>query len=140
MKDLVSGGNYVIGSHVRRHRREFWLQILLPILLAGIVVFGGSYLLLASDVNGVDRFAQIATMLIILPLLLIGLTLLLLLVLLIYALDRLMNWLPPNAFWLQRQVARLNGRVRRAADLAVKPVFLFEGWTSAVKRLLNRPN
>ena len=122
----------------RRHRRELWWQIWFPLLIAvAAIVFGVNFLLNNGGGN-TENISQIATMLLILPLLVIGIILLALLVALIYGLAMLMNWLPPNAYWLQRQIQRINHRVMQATNIAAEPVLRLESWSSALRRVFRR--
>jgi hypothetical protein len=59
-------------------------------------------------------------------------------VLMIYALARLMNWLPPQAFRLQRAMRQVNARIIQAADIAAKPVLLLDSWQKAAERIWRR--
>lgn len=122
----------------RRHRRELWWQILFPLLLSVALISGGAYLLVSRGGASSEILSQIATMVLILPLLVIGLMLLIVLGALIYALALLMNWLPPNAFWLQGQIQRVSHRAIQAADLLAEPVLRLESWSSATKRIFRR--
>ena len=95
-------------------------------------------MLLTRSSDSVEGFSQIATIMLILPLLLIGLMLLILIGLLIYALALVVDRLPPNAFWLQGQIQRISQRSVRAADLLVEPLLRLESWFSAAKRIFRR--
>ena len=77
-------------------------------------------------------------MLLILPLLLIGLILLIVIGAVIYGLAQLMNWLPPNAFWLQGQFQRVSHRVVQAADIVAEPVLRLDSLSSALRRVFKR--
>jgi predicted PurR-regulated permease PerM len=122
----------------RRHRRETWWQIWFPLLLAiAAVGFGVNYLL-DSGAGNTESVSQIATMMLVLPLLVIGIILLVLLGGLIYGIASLMNWLPPNAFWLQRQIQRINHRVLQATNIAAEPILRLESWSSALRRVFRK--
>ena len=122
----------------RQHRREFWWQVLFPILLIMLLVFGGAYLLLTGSPASIPSLAQISTMLLILPLVALGLVALFLVVMLIYALAVVMKWLPPNAFWLQKQIQHINHRAKQGADLASEPILRLDSWTTAARKTLRR--
>lgn len=122
----------------RKHRREVWWQIYFPLFLIVALIAYGANTLFTGNSGSVESLSQIATMMLILPLLLIGLMLLVLIGGLIYALALLMNWLPPNAFWLQSQIQRISQRSVRAADLLVEPLLRLGSWSSAINQVFRR--
>lgn len=135
---IPSQGSQVNLKSQRRQRREFWWQILFPLLASVALIFVGVDWLLNQGGGSTESLSQIATMLLILPLLLMGLILLIALWAVIYGLARLMKWLPPNAFWLQGQIQRVSQRVVQAADLIAEPVLRLDSWSSALKRVFRR--
>jgi predicted PurR-regulated permease PerM len=106
-------------------------------VLIAALAFGVNFLL-KNGAGNTENVSQIATMMLILPLFVIGIILLVLLGALVYGLARLMNWLPPNAYWLQRQIQRINHRVTQATNIAAEPVLRLESWSSALRRIFRR--
>lgn len=122
----------------RQHRRQSWLQIGLPFALAVILLTALIIWLVTSGTGEVGSLAQIATMLLAGVGLFLGLFTLGFLVMGIYALARLMNWLPPQAFRLQRAIRQVNARVVQVSDVAAKPILLLDSWGKAAERVFRR--
>ncbi len=122
----------------RKHRNEFWWQILFPILIIFILIGLGAYYLISGNSASIGSMAQIGTMLMLIPLILIALLLILITMALIYALLILMKWLPPNTYWLQNQIMRFNKRAEQAADMAAEPILRFDSWSKALRKTFER--
>jgi len=122
----------------RRHRIESWWQIWFPLLLVVSLLAGGVYLLAASSPGSLGALAQVSTMLIAMPLLLIGLLLLLILGVAIYAVSYVIGWLPPLAFRIQSLAARIAAASRRTADLAAEPVLRLDSWAGVARHVIER--
>lgn len=122
----------------RRHRRQLWTQILLPLLGMMLIILGVILLTAVSTFRhdgDVERWAAISTMWIVAPLLAAGLLVLLLFVGLIYGMARLLALVPPYTGQAQKIVWRIQGYAKRGADMAAKPVLVLEGITAMLKRL-----
>lgn len=120
------------------HRRQLWTQILLPMLGALILVIAVVILAAVSTFheNGeVERWAAISTIWMVIPLMAAGLFLLIVFLGLIYGMARLLALLPPYTGQAQRFAWRVEGAVKRGADLAVRPVLLAESVIATVRRL-----
>lgn len=135
---IPSQGSQVNLESQRRQRREFWWQILFPLLASVTLISFGAYWLLSQGGGSTESLSQIATMLLILPLLLIGLILLIAVGAVIYGVALVMKWLPPNAFWLQGQIQRVSHRVVQAADMLAEPVLRLDSLSSALRRVFRR--
>lgn len=120
------------------HRRDLVRKILLPILLATAVVIAVAVLTgLAAfrEDSGVARWAAISTIWIVLPVMTAGMILLIVFIGLIYLMARLLRLIPPYTDKAQKFAWRVEGYVRRGADMAVKPVLAAEALTAALKKL-----
>ena len=126
------------GNHFsyQNHRRQFWLQIFLPMImaillifalaiLAGIAAFGGS--------GDSARWAAISTIWLVIPVMFFGLILLALLGGLVYLLARTLQVIPPYTSKAQYYVNRGASEARRFSDMAAQPVLLFEGIKASLK-------
>ena len=121
-----------------KHRRELWTKILIPMLLAVAVIVAVATLTgIATfrDNGEVERWAAISTIWIVIPIMGAGLLLLLIFLGIIYGMARLLQLIPPYSGYTQRVVWRIEGYVKRGADMAVKPVLALEGITATLKRL-----
>ena len=122
----------------RKHRREFWWQILIPIIFLFILLVYGVYFLLSNNTASVASMAQIGSMMLLLPVILFAVVFFVLCLALIYLLAIVIKWIPPKANLLQNIIYRVNHRVKQAADISVKPLIFIESWTKAARNSINR--
>ncbi len=123
----------------QNHHRELWTKILAPMLIAAAFLVALSvWIGLATfrDNGDVGRWAAISTIWIVVPFMLVGLIFLAIFGGLIYGMARLLNLIPPYSGYAQRIVWRVQGYVKRGADLAVKPIFGAEGLLASLRRLI----
>jgi energy-coupling factor transporter transmembrane protein EcfT len=123
------------------HRRQMWTQILLPLLLT--VLFFIAVILLTGiatfrDNGEVGRWAAISTIWLVIPFMLAGLIFLALLAGMIYLLARLVGVIPPYSYQVQGFVYRIEGHVKRGAELTRKPVLLVDILKSQIKKMVQR--
>jgi hypothetical protein len=125
----------------RRHRSQRTIQILLPVILAAIVFIAVVALVIIATANGtgdVGRWAAVSTIWIAIPTCLMGFVLLALFSGLVYLMGRLLGIAPTYTGRAQDFVHKLAIRIRRAADVTVKPVFAVNGFGATIKALLGR--
>jgi hypothetical protein len=125
----------------RRHRKQRTSQIILPMVLAAILFIGMIVLVNIAtfrDNGDVGRWAAISTIWIVIPVCISGFIFLALLGGLVYLMARLLGVAPTYTGMAQDFVHRLAIRIRRAADMAVKPVFSVNGFGASLKALLGR--
>lgn len=124
----------------KRHRRQRTSQILLPIILAALLFLGMTVLVIVGTSNGGDvgRWAAISTMWISIPVCIAGFVFLAVIGGLVYLMGRLLGVAPTYTGRAQDFVHRLAIRIRRAADVAVKPVFSAQGFGATLRALLGR--
>lgn len=125
----------------RRHRKQRTSQILLPIILAAILFLALVILVILATANGtgdVGRWAAISTMWIAIPTCIMGFVLLALLGGMVYLMGRLLGVAPTYTGKAQDFVHKFAIRIRRAADMAVKPIFSVNGFGATIKAILGR--
>ena len=125
----------------RRHRKQRTSQIILPMVLAAILFIGMIVLINIAtfrDDGDVGRWAAISTIWIVIPVCIAGFIFLALLGGLVYLMARLLGVAPTYTGMAQDFVHKLAIRIRRAADMAVKPVFSVNGFGASLKALLGR--
>ena len=125
----------------RRHRKQRISQIILPMVLAAILFIGMIVLVNIAtfrDNGDVGRWAAISTIWIVIPVCISGFIFLALLGGLVYLMARLLGVTPTYTGMAQDFVHKLAIRIRRAADMAVKPVFSVNGFGASLKALLGR--
>lgn len=125
----------------RRYRRQRINQIIVPIVLAAILFIGMVILVNIAtfrDNGDVGRWAAISTIWIVIPVCISGLVFLALLGGLVYLMARLLGVAPTYTGKAQDFIHKLAIHIRRAADMAVKPVFSVNGFGATLKALLGR--
>ena len=125
----------------RRHRRQRTSQIILPMVLAAILFIGMIVLVNIAtfrDNGDVGRWAAISTIWIVIPVCIAGFIFLALLGGLVYLMARLLGVAPTYTGMAQDFVHKLAIRIRRAADMVVKPVFSVNGFGASLKAFLGR--
>ena len=122
----------------RAHRREVWWQIIFPLLLGVALGCAGLYALLSGRFGDVQNAAGLATILIIVPIMVIGVVLFLLSAGLIFALGRAMHWIPTQTIKAQRLAKDASNQVARGANMLAGPLLFFDSWANAVSSVFKR--
>ena len=125
----------------RRHRKQRTSQIILPMVLVAILFLGMIVLVNIAtfrDNGDVGRWAAISTIWIVIPVCIAGFIFLALLGGLVYLMARLLGVAPTYTGKAQDFIHKLAIHIRRAADMAVKPVFSVNGFGATLKALLGR--
>lgn len=125
----------------RRHRKQRASQILLPIVLAAVLFIGMVVLVNIAtfrDNGDVGRWAAVSTIWIVIPVCIAGFVFLVLLGGLVYLMARLLGVAPTYTGQAQGFVHKLAIRIRRLADVTVKPIFALNGFGASLKALLGR--
>ena len=108
----------------RRHRRQVWTQILIPILVVAAVVLAAIVIAgLATFQNGTDpgRWVAISTIWLALPLLFASLVLIFVLAAAVFLLVRINGILPQYSFRAQTAARSVETAVKRAGEMARRP-------------------
>jgi len=124
-----------------KHRKQLVWQIILPMVLTALLFVGMIVLIYFAtfrDAGDVDRWAAISTIWIVIPIMLGMLIFLALLGGIIYLLAKLLNITPTYTGIAQDYVHIAAGYIKRAADAAVKPIFLLDGIGASVKAFFGR--
>ena len=125
----------------KNHRRQFWLQIFLPMLIAvlfiiavavwtGIATFG-------QDGDS-PRWAAISTIWLVIPVMFFSLLFLAILIGLIYLLARALNVIPPYTAKAQYYVNRGANEAKRFSDISTQPVLFIEGIRASIKAFFGK--
>ena len=125
----------------RRHRKQRTIQIILPVVLAALLFLAMVVLVNIAtfrDNGDVGRWAAISTMWIAIPVCIMGFIFLAVLGGLVYLMGRLLGITPTYTGKAQDFVHKLAIRIRRAADMTVKPIFAVNGFGATIKALLGR--
>jgi ABC-type dipeptide/oligopeptide/nickel transport system permease component len=124
-----------------RHRKQRTTQIIVPVVLAAIVFISLIVTVLVAISRGnadAGRLAAISTMWIAIPTCIIGLVFLALVVGMSYLMVQLFGIAPTYTGRAQDIVHKLAIRIRRAADMAVRPIIALNSYGATIKALLGR--
>jgi hypothetical protein len=124
----------------KNHRRQFWLQIFLPTILAVLLIIVVAVITSVSAFGQGDspRWAAISTIWLVIPVMFFGLAVLALLLGLVYLLARTLNVLPPYSSQAQHYVNRGASEAKRFLDMAAEPVMSIEGLKASIKAIFGR--
>ncbi|HSA99864.1 MAG TPA: hypothetical protein VLE49_04385 [Anaerolineales bacterium] len=125
----------------QRHRRQLATQIILPMVLAVLLCLALVVLLNLATFRGngdVARWAAVSTIWIVIPVMIASLVFLAVLAGLIYLLARLLGIAPRYTSQAQEFVQMLGIRIRRAADVPVRPVIYLDGIGASIKALFGK--
>ncbi len=107
------------------HRRQVAWQIVLPIVLAGLILVGVTYLLVVATFryNGeVDRWAAVSTMWLAIPVALGGLVELAAFIAFAWAIGKAAAFIPPYTRKAQVFTSEVEARVKESAVYARRPL------------------
>ena len=124
-------------ASVSKHKKEYLLQILLPILLTALIVVGLVVFLAYATLSGggaLGNMKDISFIWIMLPMLLSALILLVVLIAAIYGMGRLLDVTEPFTGKVQKKVYQINETIRDAAAKVVKPVITAKAWIQFFNR------
>jgi hypothetical protein len=128
-------------SSYRKHRRQTFWQVLLPVLLSVLVVLAGLVLLIMLA-NGGDPagklsvWADTSLIWVLLPMLGLGLMIILILGAVIYLLARLLKILPTYTAIVQHYFKVAEAWVKALADKVTHPVVKARGYQAGAGHLL----
>jgi hypothetical protein len=125
----------------RNHRRQFWVQIFLPMILAALLIVVIAVLtgIAAFGKYGeAPRWAAISTIWLVIPVMVFGLLFLAILIGLIYLLAQALKTSPPYTAKAQYYVNRATSAAKRYSDATIKPVMFLQGIAASIKTLFGR--
>ena len=125
----------------QNHRRQFWIQIFLPIILAVL------FILVVAVITGIAAFGQngdsprwaaISTIWLVIPVMFFGLIFFALVAGLVYLLAQALKVIPPYSSKAQYYVDRGASEAQRFSDMATKPVLFLEGIKASLKAIFGQ--
>ena len=125
----------------KKHKRQFWLQIFLPMLVAILLIVAVAvWTGLATFGEGSDspRWAAISTIWLVIPVMFFGLLVLALLVGLVYLLARGLKVIPPYTAKAQYYVNRGTDVAKQVSEKATQPVLFLQGIAASLKAFFGR--
>ncbi|MFN3490794.1 MAG: hypothetical protein ACK40V_01105 [Anaerolineales bacterium] len=124
-----------------QHRKQRVTQIILPVIISTLIFIGFIIWVSFAAFNqggDVGRWAAISTIWIIIPIMIVGLIILALLIALIYLMARAIGGLPYYTGVAQDYVFIAEGYIKRAANMAVKPIIAINGWLEIIKAFFEK--
>jgi hypothetical protein len=122
----------------QNHRRQLWMQILLPIILAILLIIAVAVITGLAAFGANDRspiWAAISTIWLVIPVMFFGLLVFAILAGLVYLLAQALRAIPPYTSKAQYYVNRGASEAKRFSDMAAQPVLLFEGIKASLKTI-----
>jgi hypothetical protein len=126
--------NRTLSEAKSRRRSQFWIQIILPVILAaGLVIAVGFFAARTPDNARINQWSNVSAVLVILPVLLSCFIGLIVLAAMSYGSAKLIKVLPPVFRQVQFRFYQVELAVRRVADKAAAPLIKSRSTASGVK-------
>lgn len=123
---------------LKRHRRESFWQITFPILLFIAILLGAFALVILTGTTGISGVADMALILVSLPLLVIGLIVLALFVGLVVGVVWLASKTPVATGFVQDMTTRAAGIVQKAMQIVANAIMPVIAGFSTARQLMSR--
>lgn len=127
-----------ISSTQRSHRWQVAWQILVPLCAAILLLAVLLAFVLAGGSAGIERWAQVAAILLALPTMAVGIAILVMTLLVNSGVVKLIKWLPPRAAQVQRVTQGVNAATQAASRVASRPFIQLEAWGEALRKIFRR--
>jgi energy-coupling factor transporter transmembrane protein EcfT len=124
-----------------KHRKDTAWKIIFPVVLSSVLCIGLIVLIWFATFRGggdVQRWADISTMWIAIPVMIMLLVFLALLGGIVYLLAKLLNITPKYTILVQDFFYKIEGYARRGADAAAKPFIFVDSIGASINRFLER--
>ena len=126
---------------LRRHRRELWIQILLPILLAWVLLLGTVAVASVAAFKGngdAARWAAISTIWLAIPSMLMAVIVLATLIVMVVLVWRFGRGIPRYSWRAQRLLNRVETTTKRGAEMVRRPTSALRAFVTFVRGRLER--
>ena len=120
--------------HSPRFIRQVWLQIYLPLFVGILLLIGFVGLIRRSAVGTPSVWADASTVILLIPVIVIGLLFMLASIALAIGLGYRVGWLPGPIRRGWEVFMQVEATVRRGADLAVRPMLMAKGLSASVRQ------
>jgi len=120
--------------HSPRFIRQVWLQIYLPLFVGFLLLIGLVALMRRGAVGTPSVWADASTVILLIPVIVIGLLFMLASIGLAIGLGYLIGWLPGPIRKGWEVFVQVEATVRRGADLAVRPMLMAKGLSASVRQ------
>lgn len=120
----------------KSHRRQFWIQIFLPIILAVLFIIAIAVVTSMAAFGPNDNspvWAAISTIWLVVPVMFFGLVFLVFLIGMAYLLAQALKVVPSYSLKTQHFLNRATSQIKHFSEMAVKPVLFIEGIKASLK-------
>ena len=124
-----------------KHRKDTAWKIIFPVVLSSVLCIGLVVLINIATFRGggdVQRWADISTMWIAIPVMVLLLVSFAVLGGIVYLLAKLLKIAPPYTALAQEFFYKIEGYVRRGADSAAQPFIFIDSIGASINRILGR--
>lgn len=125
----------------QKHRRQFWTQIFLPMILAVLLIIAVAVITGMTAFGANDNspiWAAISTIWLVIPVMFFGLVFLIILAGLVFLLVQTLQVLPTYTSKAQYYINRGTSEAKRFSDMATKPVLFIGGIVASLKTIFKR--
>ena len=125
----------------KAHRRQFWIQILLPVLIATLLLVIAPitvWITRMGAAGAVVRWAAISTMFLLIPVMIVLAIVFVVLVSAIYVSSRVGAWLPRYSLRAQKLAGSAAAGTRLGAEMVRKPVLAVRALGSLARSQFRR--
>lgn len=120
------------------HRREVNRQVFLPFAIALIFLLTMGTWLVWANIGTVERWSQIAIILMLVMGLVLGLIILGVTIGLLYVITMVLRTIPPYARIAQDAIVKINQQVKAGSNVSVRPVIEIQKFIAMMDVLLGR--
>ncbi len=118
------------------HRREVLRQITLPLVLALAALGAFVAWVVYAQVGTLERWAEIATLFLALPLLALSLLLWIIAAALLAGVTYILRFLPPYARLTQEAVNKVRRQIERGAEISTRPLVQIQSFLAMMEALV----
>jgi hypothetical protein len=120
---------------------SFFWQIIFPTLIGTLLIlFVGIWVILYTSSGNISRFAEVSTVLLVIPVLFSSLLLMLLLVALIILVIKIIQGLPSITGWILDKLEWVQKGVQTVSENAVVPVVRPAALLAGIRRIFSKDN
>ena len=123
---------------IRTHKRQFAWQILIPVVVLAILIITAAVLVATGGTAETRAWADVSTIWLIAPFLILALVLLTVLGFLIYGVARLLKVMPRYTGKAQSYLAAVAAGTRKVADGTAKPIMWTHQAGAVIKSIFKR--
>ena len=120
------------------HKKEFGTQVVLPLALFLLFFVAAAWALIYFEVGNIARWSQVATIILVIFWMVVGILALSILVALVFLVSRLLQLLPMYTRIAQDGIETIKHQIETGADITVKPVIKIQTFLAVIDALRGR--